>query len=52
MLCYDVICDITWHVRWGYKRAWRRVVGGFLVQLSLGKEVHMHASIDALVHPR
>ena len=26
--------------------------GGFLVQLSLGKEVHVHAWIDALVRPR
>ena len=51
-LRYDVICDITGHVRWGYKRAWRRVVGGFLVQLSLGKEVHVHAWIDVLAHPR
>ena len=47
-LCYDIIRDVTRHVRQGYKRAWHRIVGGFLVQLSLGKEVHMHAWIDAL----
>ena len=50
-LCYDVIRDITRHVRQGYKRAWRRVVGDSLVQLSLGKEVHMRTWIDALAHP-
>ena len=26
--CYDVICDVTWHVCRGYKRAGLRVVGG------------------------
>ena len=48
---YDIIRDITWHVRRGYKTAWRRIVGDTLVQLSLGKEVHVHAWIDVLVHP-
>ena len=50
MLHYDVICDVTQHMRRGYKRAWHRVVGEFLVQLSLGEEVHVHTWIDALVH--
>ena len=48
MLCYDVIRDVTRHMRQGYKRAWRHVVGDSLVQLSLGKEVHVRAWIDAL----
>ena len=26
MLRYDVICDVTWHVHQGYKRAWRHVM--------------------------
>ena len=52
MLCYDIIHDVTWHVRQGYKRTWRRVMGDTLVQLSLGKEVHVHAWIDALACPR
>ena len=47
----DVICDITWHMCQGYKMAWCRVMGDTLVQLSLGKEVHMHAWIDMLVRP-
>ena len=51
MSCYDVIHDVTWHVHQGYKTAWCRIVGDTLVQLLLGKEVHVHAWIDALVHP-
>ena len=49
---YDVIRDITWHVCQGYKTAWCGVVGDTLVQLLLGKEVHVHAWIDALARPR
>ena len=48
----DVICDVTRHVHQGYKTASRRIVGDTLVQLLLGKEVHMHAWIDALACPR
>ena len=51
-LRYDVIRDVTRHVRWGYKRTWCHIVGDTLVQLSLGKEVHVHAWIDALARPR
>ena len=51
MLHYDVIRDVTRHVRQGYKRAWCCIMGEFLVQLSLGKEVYVHAWIDVLPHP-
>ena len=51
MLRCDVIRDVTWHVCRGYKRTWHCVMEHTLVQFSLGKEVHVHAWIDALERP-
>ena len=43
-LRHDVIYDIIQHVLRAYNRPGTAViVGEFLVQLSMGKEVHMHA---------
>ena len=50
----DVICDVTWHVRRGYKTAWRRVVRDTLVQLLLGGTracMKRRAGVPALREP-
>ena len=50
----DVIRDVTWHVRRGYKTAWRCIVGDTLVQLLLGgthARMKRHAGMPALREP-
>ena len=42
-LWHDIIYDVIWHMLQANNRPGAMSRGGFLVQLSMGKEVHMHA---------